>query len=99
MMMSVLERTGEIGTARALCTRRRSILRLFLSEGALLGLIGGLIGVLVGLLLASVVSAIGIPMPPPPGMAFGYRAGILVNWRLALDAVALALSTTIAASV
>jgi ABC-type transport system, involved in lipoprotein release, permease component len=44
MMMSVLERTAEIGTALALGTRRGGILRQFLTEGASLGVFGGLLG-------------------------------------------------------
>ena len=39
-MMSVLERTGEIGTSMALGTRRKAVLQLFLTEGALLGVLG-----------------------------------------------------------
>ena len=98
MMMSVVERTGEIGTAMAIGTSRQGILRLFLSEGALLGIFGGLFGLVGGYAAAKLVSAIGIPMPPPPGMAFGYTAGIMVSWPLALEAFALAVATTLAAS-
>jgi ABC-type antimicrobial peptide transport system permease subunit len=45
MLMSVLERTREIGVLRALGWRRRSILGLILRESALVGLLGGLAGV------------------------------------------------------
>ena len=41
MTMTVIERIGEIGTAMALGVRRTGILRLFLSEGLLLGCCGG----------------------------------------------------------
>jgi putative ABC transport system permease protein len=99
MMMSVLERTGEIGTAMALGTRRSKILHLFLTEGVLLGVIGGSVGLVAGYGLASIASAIGIPMPAPPGMATGYTAGILVSWPLAFDAVVLAIATTLLASI
>jgi len=99
MMMNVLERTSEIGTAMALGTTRSGVLRLFLSEGLLLGVFGGLLGLLAGYFAARVISAIGIPMPAPPGMSFGYTAGIMVSWLAALDAFALAVGTTLAASV
>ena len=48
MMMSVRERTREIGTMMAVGVRRRQILGLFLLEAALIGLAGGSLGVLVG---------------------------------------------------
>ena len=72
MMMSVMERTGEIGTAMALGANRRRVLGHFLVEGALLGVVGGILGVVVGWLLALLISNIGIPMPAPPGMAHGF---------------------------
>ena len=99
MMMAVLERTSEIGTAMALGTARRKILRQFLIEGALLGILGGLLGLIIGYVAAKLISAIGIPMPAPPGMAFGYTAGIMLSWPTALEAVFLAVATTLTASV
>ena len=56
----------------ALGVKKSDILRQFLAEGALIGAIGGLIGLTIGLVLAQIISAIGIPMSPPPGMARGY---------------------------
>jgi len=76
--MSVFERVGEFGTMMALGNRSGAVFRLVLSENALLGLIGGLLGVVFGLILAWVISAIGIPMPPPPGANLGYTAHIRV---------------------
>jgi len=99
LMMSVMERTGEIGTSMALGYSRQAILRLFVSEAALLGLFGGLLGILVGVGLAHLISAIGIPMPPPPGMARGFTGEIHVTWRLTLDALCLAFGTTLLASI
>lgn len=98
LLMSIMERTGEIGTSMALGSRRAGILRLFIWEGLLLGLIGGVLGVAIGYLLAQVISAIGVPMPPPPGMAHGYTAEIMTSWRLATDALILALGSTVMAS-
>lgn len=99
LSMAVIERTGEIGTAMAIGVRRRGILALFLSEGALLGVAGGVIGVLAGHALGALVSAIGIPMPPPPGMARGYVGQIAISPALALDAFLLAFVTTLVASI
>lgn len=98
MVMSVLERTWEIGTCMALGVRRRQILLQFLLEGLLLGIVGGLCGVVLGGGLAALLSAIGIPMPPPPGMSHGFVGGILFTPALAAGAFALGVSTTLVAS-
>ena len=98
LMMSVLERTGEIGTSMALGNRRMRILVQFVSEGVILGIIGGLLGVVLGVLLALAISAIGIPMPPPPGMARGFVGEVRVTGSLVVEAFALAIVTTLLAS-
>ena len=48
MLVSVTERTGEIGLLKALGAGRRQILRVFLAEAALLSIAGGLVGLVVG---------------------------------------------------
>jgi putative ABC transport system permease protein len=98
MMMNVLERTSEIGTCLAVGRSRRQILRQFLYEGTTIGLIGGALGVLLGWLLATAISWVGIPMPPPPGMSQGYTGRIMFTGELGVKAFALALSTTLVAS-
>lgn len=97
-MMSVLERTTEIGTSLAIGLRRNTLMRMFVAEGALIGVVGGVLGVALGYALALAISAVGIPMPPPPGMASGFDGEILVAPALALDALVLALTTTLLAS-
>lgn len=52
MLMSVLERTREIGVMKAVGARNRHILTIFLVEGSLIGLVGGLFGLLVGWLFS-----------------------------------------------
>jgi len=96
--MSVLERTREIGTSLAIGQRRRVVLRMFLAEGVLIGALGGVAGIVLGYLLAALISFIGIPMPPPPGMAHGYIGQILISPALAGEALVLALLTTLLAS-
>ena len=97
-MMSVLERTTEIGTSLAIGVRRRALMRMFVAEGALIGAVGGVLGLLLGFVLAQAISAIGIPMPPPPGMARGFLGEIRILPQLAADALVLAVFTTFAAS-
>ena len=94
LSMAVIERTTEIGTSMALGVRRRGILALFIWEGALLGLAAGVLGVALALALGQLISAIGIPMPPPPGMSRGYVAEIAISPALAVDGFLLAFITT-----
>lgn len=99
LSMSVIERTSEIGTSMAIGLTRAGMLRQFLWEGAMLGLLGGVVGVGAGFILAHAISAVGIPMPPPPGMDVGYRASITITPGLALDGFLLAFLTTLIAGI
>lgn len=97
--MSVLERTTEIGTNLALGQRRSAVMRLFLIEGFLIGIMGGLVGALVAWIAATLISAVGLPMPPAPGMNHGFIGQILFTPKIAFDAIVLAISTTLLASI
>lgn len=97
LVMNVLERTGEIGTMLAIGFKRRKILRLFATEGLLLGLIGASLGLVIGYGLAELISAIGIPMPPPPGMEEGYTAKIRITLEVLMSSFMIPFITTILA--
>ena len=62
MLVSVVERTREIGVRRAMGARKRDIRRQFLTEAILLSLGGGVVGVLIGAGISKVVSTM-FPLP------------------------------------
>nr|WP_207748934.1 MULTISPECIES: FtsX-like permease family protein [unclassified Luteimonas] len=84
LAVSVAQRTREIGILRAMGTRRRQMLLVFLVQGAVLGLAGALLGALAGWGLVWAFNNLGpglfeIPMPPalvPAAMALATLSGI-----------------------
>ncbi len=80
MLMSVHERTREIGILKALGARRRDIRNQFLAEAATLALLGGVLGLAAGAALAGVVAAAS-PLPArvtwwSAAVALGLGAGV-----------------------
>jgi len=57
MLVSVTERTKEIGIRMAVGARRRDVLIQFLIESAIISGAGGIIGILLGYLIATIVTA------------------------------------------
>jgi putative ABC transport system permease protein len=97
MLVSVAERTQEIGVRRAIGARKRDIQRQFLLEASLLSLAGGIVGVLLGGCAALLVKAItGFPAQITVGIVLmgiglstvvGLLAGLLPARRAANLAV------------
>lgn len=83
MLVSVTERTQEIGLKKAIGARKSRILGQFLTEAAVLTSLGGLIGVIVGIILAQIISyvtttPVAISAPAAVGaVAFSMVIGIV----------------------
>lgn len=88
MAMSVIERTREIGTLRALGTDPGPLLRAFALEGVVLGAAGGAIGAALTAAVAAALLAFPVMMPPPPGRSVGYPLLIALDAPLTLATLA-----------
>lgn len=97
--MSTFERTGEFGTMQALGNRSSDVFRLLMVENLILGTIGATLGVCVGVLAALSISAIGVPMPPPPNANVGYTAFIRIVPRILLEAWIIGIVATVLAAI
>ena len=91
MLVSVTERTREIGIRMATGARMRNILQQFLTEALVVSLLGGAIGVAVGLAAAAIIGAFGTPVKYSLGpvlLAFGcaFATGLVFGYMPARKA-------------
>lgn len=94
--MAVGERTGEIGTLRALGMKRGPVRSMFLIEGALLGAVGAGLGALLGIVLSEyVINTSGLSWTPP-GRSTPVPVGVDVLGDPAFIAIAVALFAALA---
>lgn len=97
--MSTSERMAEFGTMLALGNTPGDVFRLIIIENVILGLIGAALGAAAGIVLALVISAFGIPMPPPPNANIGYTAMIRLDMAMVATAFLIGLVATALAAI
>jgi ABC-type antimicrobial peptide transport system permease subunit len=83
-LVSVIERTKEIGLRKAVGARDSDIMLQFMMESLIIGLVGGLLGVLVGWGISSLISGVA---------AFGSTS---LNAKISLSSVLLAVGFSVA---
>jgi putative ABC transport system permease protein len=96
--MTAFERTGEFGTMLALGNTKAGIVRTFVTENILLGVVGSGVGAAVGCLTGQLISWMGISMPPPPGSDAGYTAHIELTLSTVSSAALIGFVSTLLAS-
>ena len=93
MIMAVYERIREIGTIAAMGTQPGTILRLFVVEGLLLGLIGAAIGIALSIAIVFFLQQAGITF------SFGRQSGLVLYPELALKDILFASAMVIGVAV
>ena len=78
MLMSVTERTREIGIRKSLGASSRDIRRQFLAEALTLSVLGGVVGLLMGIALATLVQA----ASPLPARVTGWSIAVALGLGL-----------------
>ncbi len=95
--MTVVERTGEIGTLRALGESRKDIVSQFVLESVMLSLIGIICGILISAGCIRIVESVKI-MTEMPGASTPFQIKIFFQWGSVLYASLLASVTTVVAT-
>lgn len=76
VVMSIVERTQEIGTMLSMGTSRWQTMKMFFFEGMLLGVLGGVLSAAFAFGVSFLINHFEIVLPPPPGFTEGYPLSI-----------------------
>ncbi len=87
MFMSVMERTRQIGLLKALGATDAEVMKVFLVESGLFGVVGGVIGVTTGILISVLISSIGLQMMGPGGTMTTSVSPQLIIFALAFSII------------
>ena len=99
MLMSVMERTNEIGTIRAIGATRSGVVFMVMTEAGILGVIGCLAGIATGYILAETITALQFMMPTPPGATQTYPVRVFFETGIILETAALGLVMAVVSSI
>jgi putative ABC transport system permease protein len=99
IVMSIFERTREIGTLMAIGVSRGRVWRMFFLEGLMTGVLGGILGVAAGALIATLINSGDVMLPPPPGYTVGYKLQILLQPPVLMTAFLIAVVTSTLSSI
>ena len=98
MAMTIIERTRELGTLRALGTAPGQLVRCLALEGLMLGGVGAVAGALLAVAVALALLVFPVQMPPPPGRSSGYPLLVSIDPTLFGATLAAMLLLAMAAS-
>jgi putative ABC transport system permease protein len=98
ILMSILERSSELASLRAIGTSKGKLVQMLFSEGIWLGVLGVCFGITLEIILSHLINNAHIMLPPPPGQTVGYRLqvnNVFDNFKFVgiLTIVIVALST------
>jgi len=76
IIMSIVERTTEIGTLLSMGTSKWQTLKMFFFEGLFIGVLGGVFAAIFALIVSAIINYFDILLAPAPGMTDGYPLSI-----------------------
>jgi len=99
IVMSIVERTTEIGTLLSMGTSKWQTLKMFFFEGFFIGLLGGTLAAIFAIIFSGIINHLNIMLPAPPGTTEGYPLSIRNDFgiyvRIMLTTIVVVIISTI----